>query len=311
MTVHCVTPNPALDITHHLPSVTLHAVNRVRSVHQRPGGKGVNVARLLASQGVSVTTHGFLGGTGGQVLRDLLGSAEPRVQQQWTAVRGETRRTIALVDDIDTTMLNEPGAPATDSDWEALITTLVETCTAGDVVTVSGSLPPGTTPEHVGDLVRKVKETGARVIVDTAGAPLLAAASAGADVLKPNRDELRETTGDDDLAVGIAALLRCGAGVVGVSLGEEGVVLADRTTSIRARLEEPLRGNPTGAGDALVAALAHGLAEHPTTEPAIALRTALPTAIAWSGAAVLAPVAGEFDPNDATRLMNNVIIEEN
>ena len=311
MTIHCVTPNPALDITHRLSEVSLHAVNRAHEVTERPGGKGVNVARLVVAHGDETAVYGFLGGSCGRLVESLLQRLDPHVNQRWTSVMGETRRTIAVVDDIDTTMFNEPGPTVTHADWTDLGCSLNEACQPGDVVTVSGSLPVGTEPDEVGRLVMSVKETGARVIVDTVGPALLAAARAGADLLKPNHDELLRTTGVDDLETSIATMLRHGAGSLAVSLGADGIVLADASGTFHARLDRALTGNPTGAGDAVVAAFAHRLAQKPDSDAGPALRQALPTAITWSAAAVLAPVAGEFDAATASGLIPHVIIKEN
>lgn len=310
MAVHCVTPNPALDVTYRLPEVTLHAVNRIAEVIDRPGGKGVNVARLLAARGLAVTTHGFLAGACGGVVEQLLRDTAPGIDQRWTATIGETRRTIAVVDDADTTMFNEPGPTVTEANWAQLNKTLVDGCLPGDVVTVSGSLPRGTDPGEIGRLVASAKEAGARVIVDTVGPALLSAAQAGADVLKPNREELLRTTGDADLASSIASVLRQGAVCVTVSLGAEGIALADASGIRHARLNRALTGNPTGAGDAVVAALAHGLARNPDNNLGKALQDVLPAAIAWSAATVLSPVAGEFDAETASQLIPHVIIKE-
>ena len=47
-----LTPNPSLDRTVTLPGPLLRgAVNRLDSVTVEPGGKGVNVARVLAASG--------------------------------------------------------------------------------------------------------------------------------------------------------------------------------------------------------------------------------------------------------------------
>ena len=51
-----LTPNPSLDRTVTLPGPLLRgAVNRLGSVTVEPGGKGVNVARVLASSGQEAT----------------------------------------------------------------------------------------------------------------------------------------------------------------------------------------------------------------------------------------------------------------
>jgi fructose-1-phosphate kinase PfkB-like protein len=87
-------------------------------------------------------------------------------------------------------------------------------------------------------------------------------------------------------------LLDAGAGLVLVSLGADGMLAVPRAGDpLHARLDRPLRGNATGAGDAAVAAVATLLSSG-VDDPALLLRRAT----AWSAAAVLAPLAGELHP---------------
>lgn len=310
-TVHCLTPNPALDITYRVASMRLHAVNRVRDVEQRPGGKGVNVARVLSARGAPVATYGFLGGGAGDTLAGLLAEHAPGIVQRWTRVPAETRRTIAVVDETDTTMLNEPGRPVGPADWAALTEALAASCAPGDVVTISGSLPQGADGAVLAGLIRVVRSTGAAVLADTSGEALLTAADAGADVVKPNRDEILEATGASDVREGIGQLLARGCGAVVASLGSDGMILGGAEGFVSARLNRILRGNPTGAGDAAVAALAHGLAlASPSHSRFGALSSALVDAVAWSAAAVLSPVAGEIDQAEAAQLTFDVLVQE-
>ncbi|MFP3380410.1 PfkB family carbohydrate kinase, partial [Bacillus sp. SIMBA_069] len=98
-------------------------------------------------------------------------------------------------------------------------------------------------------------------LIDAVGPALLLAVEAGADVVKPNRRELAETTGEDDPVEGARRLLDRGARLVLVSLGADGLLAVPRTGApLHARLPEPLTGNATGAGDAAVAAVATLLA---------------------------------------------------
>lgn len=310
-TVHCLTPNPALDITYRVGSMRLHAVNRVRDVEQRPGGKGVNVARVLSARRVRVAAYGFLGGGAGDTLAGLLTEHAPGIVQRWTRVSAETRRTIAVVDEIDTTMLNEPGGAVGATDWEALTEALAASCVPGDVVTISGSLPQGTDGAVLAELIRLVRHAGAVVLADTSGEALLTAADAGADVVKPNRDEILEATGASGVRDGIDVLLARGCGAVVASLGADGMILGGSEGFVSARLNRTLHGNPTGAGDAAVAALAHGLATaSPSQSRFGALSAALVDAVAWSAAAVLSPVAGEIDRAEAAQLTLDVLVQE-
>lgn len=287
-----LTPNPALDITYTLPSVVAGESHRVHDVRLRAGGKGLNVARVLAALGEPVTVGGFLGRRGGRELRELL--AGTGVTEAWTEVEAETRRTVTVVHDGVATALNEAGEPVGRQAWQRLATQLRELVGVGDVVVVSGSTPPGTTPEQLAAVVTAARDAGARTLVDTSGPLLLAAARAGADVLKPNAPELLAATGAVDLTAGAEELLAAGAGAVVVSLGADGMrahLRGARTWAARPARE--LAGNPTGAGDAAVAALARALAGgRPLAE---VLPAALPDAVALSGAAVLSPVAGEVD----------------
>ena len=95
-----------------------------------------------------------------------------------------------------------------------------------------------------------------------------------------------------------------GAREVLVSLGSDGLLLFDsRGTARRARLHGSLHGNPTGAGDAAVAALAAALDEGGTPGDA------LTNAVAWSAAAVLHPLAGRLRAADVDRLLPEVVLE--
>ena len=128
------------------------------------------------------------------------------------------------------------------------------------VVVLSGSLPRGLPADAYSRLVATAHAHGARVVVDAEGAALRDAVTAGPEVVKPNRHELLSATGCTDVAAAVTALRALGARDVVVSDGAEGVLLfPSGGRPLRARLREPLSGNPTGAGDAMVAALAVGL----------------------------------------------------
>jgi tagatose 6-phosphate kinase len=132
------------------------------------------------------------------------------------------------------------------------------------------------------------------VIADTHGPALVEALTAGSDVVKPNAEELSHVAaGGEPVAAARDLVRRHGAGVV-VSLGSAGVVAATPAGSWEVRPATAVVGNPTGAGDALVAGLARGFAHdreflaHP--------EDVLKDAVAMSAAAVHATTAGEVDP---------------
>jgi tagatose 6-phosphate kinase len=299
-----VTLNPALDVSYTVDALVPHGSHRVRSVTDRAGGKGVNVASVLHRMGVPSLALVLAGGSTGQALADDL--AARGLPHEALTCAGETRRTVNVVstESGDATIFNEPGPSVTRSEVDAVVARVGHHVTAGaTVVAVCGSLPHGAEPDAYGHIVTAARTSGAVMLVDAEGQPLLAACAAGADVAVPNRIELTTATGADDEAAGAKALREIGVRHLVVSAGREGMrgYLSDGRTLV-ARPGEPLRGNPTGAGDAATAAVAAGLAAGADWSEI------LRDAVAWSGAAVLQPVAGDVDPADVPRLRAAVTV---
>lgn len=288
-----VTPNPALDLTYRVPALQPGETHRAAPPAVRAGGKGLNVARVLAQTG----EHGFVlttaGGAPGLRLADDLEAS--RLPAELVPVGSPTRSSVAIVDEAagETTVINETGGPLSAAEWTALRDAADRLAIPAACVVGSGSLPPDAPVDFYAGLVTIASAHGLPSIVDAVGDALFRAAEAGASVVKPNRRELADTTGQDDPVAGARALLDAGAGLVLVSLGADGMLAVTRDGEpLHARLPEPLSGNATGAGDAAVAAVASLLAAG-NTDPATLLRRAT----AWSAAAVLAPLAGDLHPS--------------
>ena len=308
-----VTPNPAVDVTYRVTEQRIGETQRVLDVARRPGGKGLNVGRVLAAGGTETHAVLPLGGPAGRWVADALD--ELRLAHTDVALTGETRTTVTVVDDhAHPTMFGEPGPCVTADEWEA-VTAAVEGLldTAGPTaLVVSGSLPSGTDPAVVGTWVAAARARGVLSLADCSGDALLAAADAGATICKPNRSELLEATGATDERTGALLLLGRGAAVVVVSRGADGIAAHTGDTIVEVPAVAGVTGNPTGAGDAATAGLVAALAARPTPRPADASgaappvvvdETALRTAAAHGAAAVLRPVAGEVDPDDVRRFL--------
>lgn len=295
-----VTPNPAIDMTYTVHGITEGASHRVATPLSRAGGKGLNVARVAHQVGHPVLAIAPTGGAAGQTLAAELWTSG--VPHSLVNVAAETRRSIALVDTVagETSIFNEEGQALLPDDWRSLTAAVVRAVQGGDshgpaaVLVGSGSLPPGAPEDFYPSLVRTAHDAGIPAIIDTSGPAIIAAARAGADVLKPNHHEIAEATGEESLEAAALSLIALGARTVLVSAGAEGMLAFDHAAPggyWSARLPAPLSGNPTGAGDAGVAAAAVALADG-VTEP----RDILKRATAWSAAAVLMPAAGEISP---------------
>ncbi|WP_370937865.1 1-phosphofructokinase family hexose kinase [Amycolatopsis sp. cg13] len=287
-----VTPNPAIDVTYRVGTHTPGDTNRVLEVQRRPGGKGVNVARVLAAMDVPVRAVLPLGGDAGRWLGSALD-----IPFDTVPISGENRTTVTVTGDGHPTVYTEPGPEVSEVEWTAFGRHLAECLADARVLVVSGSLPRGSSPDLVAEWVRIARKAGARTLVDASGPVLLAAARAGA-VVKPNRAELLDATSAADEASGAGTLLRLGAELVVVSRGAEGIAAYTPGGVFTVPAIPDVHGNPTGAGDAATAGLASALAAgRPLIE-------ALRTAAALGAAAVLRPVAGEVDLPAYHRFLN-------
>ncbi|MGW2183589.1 1-phosphofructokinase family hexose kinase [Streptomyces sp. NPDC001732] len=330
-----VTLNTALDLTYEVPKLVPHTSHRIGDMSERPGGKGLNVARVLSALGHETTVTGFAGGPTGAVLRELLADLSPRksapdapdhpgapdasapagtpapagpapITDALVAVTGNTRRTIAVVDRAtgDTTQLNEPGPLVTADEWTAFLGRYEELLAGADAVALCGSLPPGI---HVGayaELVRPARAAGVPVLLDTSGEPLRRGIAARPDLIKPNADELAQLTGSRDPMRATRDARRRGAHGVVASLGPDGVLAVTPDGIWQAAPPAKVLGNPTGAGDSAVAGLLSGLVE------GLGWPDRLRRAVALSTATVLAPTAGDFDRAAYEELLPRIVIEE-
>ena len=143
-----LTPNPSLDRTVTLPGPLLRgAVNRLDSVTVEPGGKGVNVARVLAASGQQATAL-VPAAPGDPLLKAIESLGLAGLTCRAVPVDGAARVNTAVTEpDGTTTKLNESGAGLSEAEIAAIEGALSEELRlASDGrswAVLSGSLPPG------------------------------------------------------------------------------------------------------------------------------------------------------------------------
>jgi tagatose 6-phosphate kinase len=299
--VVCVVLNAALDITYIGEQFTAGQSNRVGEVHSQAGGKGINVARLLHRAGHDVTVTGFVGGlVGDEIAAHLDAWALPH---HFVRCAGGSRRTVSAfsVRDAAVTAYNEDGPQVTGAEWATFAGRFPGLVRGASLVILSGSLPGGVPPDAYRTLVSMAADSGAGAFVDAHAGPLLAAVAAKPALVKPNEHELAEAAG---LALPVSlpaavdasrGLLADGAQSVVVSLGPRGLVGVLPGTALLA-VPPTQHGNPVGAGDAALAALADG---HLTGR---SWADTLRRAAATSAAAARQRVAGVVDDGDVAEL---------
>lgn len=284
-----LTANPSLDRTVPLDrGLTRGEVHRAGAVTVEPGGKGINVARVVHYAGHPVRAV-LPADPGDPILRGL---DELLLPYRTVPLLGQVRTNLTLTEpDGTTTKINEPGPTPSAATVEALARLLVLEAEQADWVVLSGSLPPGVPASWYADLVQALRPWGCRIAVDTSDAPLLALAAgfpaAAPDLIKPNSEELAQLTGADPEALEAAAaagdpsatvlaarsLVADGVGAVLVTLGAAGAVLVTAAGAWQAVPPPIVVRSTVGAGDSAVAG--YVLAETRGLPPADRLRLAV------------------------------------
>ena len=110
--IYTVTLNPALDKTVQIPSFRLGEVNRISAMRTDPGGKGINVSKVLRELGEPSVAAAILGGAAGRKIESALRALG--IEGMYLFTGHETRTNLKIVDPTlhTNTDVNEPGAPA-------------------------------------------------------------------------------------------------------------------------------------------------------------------------------------------------------
>jgi 1-phosphofructokinase len=289
-----VTPNPALDRTIEVSRLRPGELHRVRRATVEPGGKGINVARVLAARGIATEAVFPSGGSEGDALLAVLRTQ--RIQVRPVAIAAPLRTNIAIVEPGgEVTKLNEPGPELTDSDARALIAAVREAARDADWVVSCGSLPRGLSIDFHAEIVATAHAQGAKAAVDASGGALQAALAARPDLIKPNRDELEEAVGWTiatlgDAVLGARELLGRGAAQVLASLGGEGAILVDERLCLYGSAPCEAVRSTVGAGDTLLAGFVAGDG---------GAESALRQAVEWAAQSVATPGNGIPGPGSA------------
>lgn len=279
MAILTLTLNPAIDQTVLLDRLVPGEVHRARAVWQDAGGKGINAASCLADWGLSPVAMGLLGSENAAPFDALF--AGKTIIDRCHRHAGTTRVNLKLVDESGTTDINMAGAPTTPASLDALVAALDARAQAGDIVILSGSLPPGCPPDIYARLTGMLRGRGAIVLLDSSGPALRHALDAAVlpDILKPNLHELAEWHGAPIDTPGqiidvTAGLLQRGIGLIALSMGDQGALFLTAAQVLHARLTATRVESTVGAGDAMVAGLAAALSEEAGLERIARLSTA-------------------------------------
>ena len=278
--IYTVTLNPAIDKTVVIENMQPGGVNRVASLREDAGGKGVNVSKCLKNLGAESVAAMILAGGTGDRLEAMLGELGIAVLQVRT--EGLNRTNLKIIDPVkkENTDINEPGPVVSEELLEKFKKTLGEQIQKGDIVILSGSLPAGVDRGLYGAWTSYFRGLGACVYLDADGEPMQKGMAAVPYMIKPNNEELAKLLGKETLTMEemIAEgkrLLESGIEEIVISLGGDGAIFVSADGIFRAEGLKVTVKSTVGAGDSMVAAMAYGQAKNLGREEKIRLAVAM------------------------------------
>ena len=152
-----VTLNPSIDKSISIDTIVPYGLNRVINSRTDPGGKGINVARVLKNFGVDVTALGLIAGSQGKLLTDYLKRME--IKTDFLEIDGETRTNLKILNNSVNriTEINETGVCVTPDDLNRFREKYKIYAEQSDVIVLSGSLPPGISQDFYAECISIAK----------------------------------------------------------------------------------------------------------------------------------------------------------
>ncbi len=258
------TGNLLAERTQHFATWAPGRTQRATGESFQVGGKGINVAKMLARFGTPATALTFAGGSTGADCRAWL--ARQRFASELFPTVAATRSGLVVRTDgqPETTFLGPDAAPDAAA-WQAAAAFIdAQPTRAGTTLAICGSSPGWASADATPwrDAIGRWLQRRHLLVVDSYGPPLADLVARAVTLIKINADELRVLLGDDataDTAANLAlAQARWPHPVWAISDGPGPVWLAEPGQPL-VRLTPPpvLEVSATGSGDVLLASLLH------------------------------------------------------
>lgn len=261
-----VTMNPAIDKTVEIERLVRGGLNRIRSMEYDAGGKGINVSKTISALGGKSIATGFLAGSSGRTIEQVLKEKQISCDFVWTA--GDTRTNTKIFEaDGSLTELNEPGAAVNEENLAELLQKLKGYAGEDTLFVLSGSVPAGTPKDIYARIIRLVRREGAKILLDADGGLLREAMAEKPDILKPNRAELEsylqfsgkaaeKPLSQEILWQAAEKIARQTGARLAVSMGGDGALFLFDDYRVQCPALPVKAHSTVGAGDAMAAALA-------------------------------------------------------
>ena len=281
--IYTVTLNPAIDQTLVLERFVAGDTLRVKSSRFDPGGKGINVSRVVRELGGESIAMGFAPGGLGRYIEQTLKAQG--IECDFVHTKGEARTNITIIDESRHmhTILSDPGPQTDDRFAEQLLSKLRKRLRADDWLVVAGSIPPPLSPDIYAEIITLARENWVHTVLDADGPALVVGVAARPEMVKGNRRELERLLGcrlsDETSTLEAAGVLRgMDIRMAVVTRGREGAVAVCDEGSFRSVAPRVRAVSAVGSGDGFLAGIVLSLSRGDDMEDALRLGVAAGTA---------------------------------
>jgi 6-phosphofructokinase 2 len=303
-----VTLNPSLDRTVTVEELVMDEANRWTSLRRDPGGKGINVSRVIHELGGETVAYGFIGGIDGETLKHLL--QQQAVPFDFTPIKGEIRSNFIIADlaTYHQTRIDAPGPHIMRHELQKLVQKVKHISPKPDFLVFAGSVPPAVPADIYRQLIEAAKNNGIKTVLDSANKWLKEGIKAKPNVIKPNVHEAEELLGkhlrsEAAIVKALKLLVDRGIEVAVISRGKDGLIAANGEMVLKAIPPQVEVRSTVGAGDSTIAGLVLKLNE------GLAIDEACRWAVAAGTAATLTPGTELCRREDVVKLLSKVKIK--
>lgn len=283
--IYTVTLNPSIDYVIKVDKLTTGKINRVNEEHVYPGGKGINVTRILKNLDNDNIALGFVSGfTGDYIINSL---QELNLKSNFIKVKEGFTRINVKVKSEEETEINGQGPKISEEELDQFYK-VIDKLVDGDTLILSGSIPSCLDERLYENIMQRVEDRDIKVIVDATKNLLLNVLKYKPFLIKPNNHELAEIfnaelNSAEDIVFYARKLKEMGAQNVLISMGKDGALLVAENDEVFA--SSVAKGevvNSVGAGDSMVAGFVAGYLKSNSYEEALRLGAASGGATAFS-----------------------------
>ena len=265
--IYTLTLNPAIDYYMSMGNFQLGSLNSLEEGYTLPGGKGINVSKVLKNFSVESKALGFVGGFTGDYIKKHLNEYE--IESDFIELQENTRINIKLKTKDSETEIAGKSPTISRKNVKELLKKFEE-IKKDDVVILSGSVPNSISKSIYADII-KLLPKDCKVILDTRGLHFVEGLKEGVFLTKPNNHELeeffnRKLNNIEEIIQAGKDLQALGSKNVLISLGKDGSILITEKEVYIGNAPQGKLISSVGAGDSMVAGVVYGIAKGMTLE---------------------------------------------